>query len=426
MSGVAASLVERSALAFAHAQQLDSISSIPVEQRAAVVRSVAQALSLPERAVQVELAIHWHETSGRSGQKLAGSALTTASSNHARQGDPKVRPHMMAIAGLTHSAPPKPKDDVIRRSDRMWAALATGEPFKLSVSQATDLQPELLRRGIRLDDHVIQPGIYGPDRVPRVGEYGAVQLSKIKDDDPILDTPIFRGMGSEDPAIHALMITGRLIPAGTSGDYEGFKTYSHRGALDAYEWSLDPFVALKATGGHGYLLKTTLRELRELGKKNVVARKKGDSEGGIFIADTIRPEVRAVGRLTKSYEISRPIPEPTHSNAEKFARMLSAQVPGHGGWDGYLEAGSGKGPQILVTSHAEQTFKQVAFLIRRLSELTPDDPSIDRLRTEAAALNGQDPTARVEGGRKILQNLKIKVANIEAKHAPVEHDPFSL
>lgn len=422
---VAASAVERSALAYAQAQRLDSIASVPVEQRAALVRRVAQALSLPERAVQIELSIHWHETSGRSGQTVAGSALTQASSSQARQGDPKIRPHMMAIAGLTQSAPAKPKDDVIRRSDRMWAALGSSEPFKLSINQATDLQPELLRRGIRLDDHVIQPGIYGPDRVPRVGEYGMVQLAKIKDDDPILDTPIFRGMGSEDPAIHALVVTGRLIPAGTSGDYEGFKTYSHRGALDAYEWSLDPFVALKATGGHGYLLKTTLRELRATGKKSIVARKKGDTEGGIFISDTIKPEVRSVGRLSKSYELSRPIPEPTHPNAEKFARMLSAQVPGLGGWDGYLESGTGKGPQVLVTSHAEQTFKQVAFLIRRLSELSPEDPAIDRLRTEAAAVNGSDPAARVAAGRKILQNLKIKVANLEEKHAPVEQDPFS-
>lgn len=84
-----------------------------------------------------------------------------------------------------------------------------------------------------------------------------------------------------------------------------------------------------------------------------------------------------------------------------------------------------EGPQVLVTSHAEQTFKQVAFLIRRLSELSPEDPAIDRLRTEAAAVNGSDPAARVAAGRRILQNLKIKVANLEEKHAPVEQDPFS-
>jgi hypothetical protein len=408
-SRVTPAVIERSASRYAAQNGFGSIDAIPPEKRDAAVAEIARSLQANEAEVRVVLGLHWLETIGRRGNAVSGGAIASASSNLARSGDRESRPVMIASAQLTAKQPPK-SHEIIRRGDRILRALGSDEPAKVADQPPIDLRPDLLRKGIVLDEPVVQPGLYGaPDKKPRVGECGTIDLRKLRDGDPILDLPIYRGMGSEDPAVHALLVSGRLIPAGTSWDYEAFKTYSNRSPLDAYEWTLDPYVALKSTGGHGYLLQTTLRELKNAGKKEL-CRKSGDSEGGIFIASMIEPRVRSVGHVDGAFEIGRPLPKAEHPNAERFAKILAAKVPDHGGWDAFLESGE-KAVQPMMIMHAEQTAKQVAFLTRRLAEKSPDDPLIDRARTAMAELNGATPGDRIAKGRELMASLKMKIAS---------------
>ncbi|MFO0723494.1 MAG: hypothetical protein U1E65_06925 [Myxococcota bacterium] len=407
---MASPLIERSALAFA---KTNSIAEIPPERRADTVQAVARDLGISEAAVKLALSVHWNETQGKQGTGVTGAAMLIPSSAAMRKGDSAGRPRMMQLENALSLKKPAPKDDVVQRADRLTKAIGGEEPTKVVDLAPTELRPELMRRSIALDEQVIQRGLYGePDKKPRIGHYGMVQLMKLKDNDPLLDVPIYRGMGSQDPAVHALLVSGRLIPGGTGGDYEGFKTYSDRSPIDAFEWTLDPYVALKGAGLHGYLLQTSLRELRDAGKKDV-ARKVGDSEGGIFIAATIKPRVKAVGHGSHCYELGRTLPEPTHKNLENFVRSLQVRVPEAGGWSAFVDTDH-QALKAITHVQAEETFKQISFLTRRIEELSPNDTLAPKARDQAAALNGKPTEERVREGRKILENLKQRLANLSA------------
>ena len=260
-----------------------TVAEIPAPQRAAVVARVAAELRIPEPEVLQTLARDWNETQGRAGQRVAGGHLSAASSTtpraaatggglsttallaaRQRQLEPKpaasTKPAATSAATNTSTTP----DRVATRADSIDRALRGATAARVSDDVPYEQVPFTMRRMVAMDARVVRPGLDGaPDAKVRTGDYGAVVLAKLAPDDPIWDMPLYRGMGSSDPAILGLRITGQLVPGGTSNDYESFKTYSNKQPLDAFEWTLDPFVALKGAGGHGYLLRTTLRELAD-------------------------------------------------------------------------------------------------------------------------------------------------------------------
>ncbi|MCP4500833.1 MAG: hypothetical protein GY822_12805 [Deltaproteobacteria bacterium] len=306
--------ISASAALYAMDKGFDSIDRIPPKARPATIAHVAAEIGVPRSDVLKVLAEEWMETSGRSGAKVAGSELASQRSHtsDARQAGAlspmHVRMNAMTGASIPSSQTTSPAKSATSSNSRaddlknlVAATLANGPsdfiknataeleasqtaPKKLSQnpnrvrSSESDINAGLKGEGkSRLNEE--QPYTWGRSLHQKLeqfdagflqkgtspGSYAGVDLRSIPDDDPRLDLPLYRGMNSMDPATHALALTGKLIPQGTSGDYEGFKLYSHKKPLDAYEFSADPYIAMKGAGVHGYLLQTTLRDLRDAG-----------------------------------------------------------------------------------------------------------------------------------------------------------------
>lgn len=404
------------------------VADVPAAQRDGLVAAVATELRAPSAEVRAILAADWNETHGRAGQSLTGASAVGPSSTARRavaaQG---ATPASLMIAGQKArnavGAAPTTPPDVARRADAIDRALRGDAPTRVTDEVPYDQLPLVMRRNVALDAKVIRPGLDGaPDSAVRTGDYGAIVLAKLSPDDPILDLPLYRGMGSSDPAVHALRLTGQLVPGGSSNDYEGFKTYSHRAPLDAFEWTLDPFVAMKGAGGHGYLLRTTLRELRDAGQRDV-ARKVGDTEGGLFIDGPIKPTVRSLGHLPGSYAIGAPIESAADPKRARFAELLAKRLPEVGGYGG-LEDGADRLAEPLAKQALVEQRAQATFWLDRLEELEPGSALGKRAAARLAALDAEPSVdTRRAGVRAVTDELKLRVA---AQLPPPSDDPFGL
>ncbi|MBI2373522.1 MAG: hypothetical protein HYV07_05930 [Deltaproteobacteria bacterium] len=441
------SAVEAAASRHAIAAGLQSVAQIAPSERASITQKISKELGVDPRSVQFVLGVHWNETSGLAGAKSNGAFLASASSaqrrsvaqngtsafevranqmkasaqveNSGERSEPAGRSDPRQTGGLADGDSLRPGaaksgQKPLERAERIDAALEAPGPSTLSDSAPLELRTKIARRNVALDQHVIQPGLYdAPDRKPRTGEYGQIRLKDLEDSDPLLDTRFFRGMGSADPAVHALRLTGKLIPPGTSGDYEAFKTYSHKEPLDAYEWTLDPYVALKGTAGHGCLVSVSLRELKAQGVKEVF-RKVGDTEGGLFVAAMFEPKAREVGHSNGAYELSATSPKVEREGADNFARALAQKVPDAGGWDEYLESGA-KGALPMKKAAVSEIGKQLLFFHRRLETLKPSSPLLEKARLALIELKEAEVDQRLEGLRNLSRNLRSAVADLESK-----------
>lgn len=390
------------------------VADVPVGQRDGLVDAVARELRTTRGEVAAVLASDWNETRGRAGQRVTGAGAAPVSSTTRRAvhglGGTATSLQMQQLRAAAASTPPA--SDIARRADAIDRALRGDAAVKVSDDVPCEHLPLVLRRNVAFDGRVVRPGLDGAkDEKVRTGDYGAVVLGKIPDGDPILDLPIYRGMGSSDPAIHALRLTGKLIPGGTSGDYEGFKTYSNREPLDAFEWTLDPFVAMKGTGGHGYLLRTTLRELRDAGHKDV-ARKAGDSEGGIFIDGLVSPTARSIGHLPGGYALGEPVTVPADPQRDRYAEVLSRRLREHGGYGALIEAGDKlAGP--LAQQQLRELRGQVGFWAERVAELDSSAPAAARVQGRLEAADRiEDPAKKLRALRALSDDLKLRAASL--------------
>jgi hypothetical protein len=408
-----------------------TVAEIPAPQRAAVVARVAAELRIPEPEVLQTLARDWNETQGRAGQRVAGGHLSAASSTtpraaatggglsttallaaRQRQLEPKpaasTKPAATSAATNTSATP----DRVATRADSIDRALRGATAARVSDDVPYEQVPFTMRRMVAMDARVVRPGLDGaPDAKVRTGDYGAVVLAKLAPDDPIWDMPLYRGMGSSDPAILGLRITGQLVPGGTSNDYESFKTYSNKQPLDAFEWTLDPFVALKGAGGHGYLLRTTLRELADQGVRDV-ARKVGDTEGGFFIEGRHRPVARSLGHVPGQYVLGAELTPSADPRAARYAELLSKRVPEQGGYGEFIDSGHDLAKPLLL-QRATELSGQVGFWADRLSELDPSSVAPARARARLETLAKEpDVAERARELRKLSDGLKLRVAEV--------------
>ncbi|MBI4816407.1 MAG: hypothetical protein HY791_09115 [Deltaproteobacteria bacterium] len=419
--------VEASAAKYAALRGFGDVAAIPVSERDAAVHAVSRALQLPAADVRMTLAVVWNETAGRSGQAVTGAGLGAASSIEARKngglGPMSLQIRSKAEANRTSATTSQPSaNPTHKRGDKIDSALKSDGAARVSDEQPFEFQPMIARRMVAFDADVIQPGIMGGlDKKPRVGSYGVLKLDRLSDDDPRLDVPIYRGMGSQDPAVHALKASGRLIPAGTSSDYEAFKTYSHREPLDAYEWTMDPYVALKSAGGHGYLVRTTPRELRAQGVKEIT-RKVGDTEGGLFISATFMPHVRTLSHTSGAYDVGSVDFGHAHPKAELYAKMLSRKVPNGGGWDEFLQSGD-PATKPLFKVRSDETSKQALFFADRVAELDPSSSLPGQVRAKILDLaKVDDLEARHQSAKKLVNSLKVKVADLDIPKEPAVWD----
>ena len=393
--------IEDTARRYAKTLGAEDIAGIPPAKRQLATHTVANSLGISPSSVRVALGVHWNETAGQQGIDLSGGRLTKASSHEVRPRGPDLSMVTVRTAGSSETAAPA-KPVVIGKGDAVDRALSGDGAARVTDTRPLTFAPKLARRGIAIDDLI--PGV-------NVGSYGAIDPSKLSANDPALDIPIYRGMSSQDPTVHALLLTGRMIPQGRGSDYEGFKRYDHKQALDAYEWTLDPYVALKASGGHGYLVQTSLRELMSQGKVDI-ARKAGDSEGGIFIGSTIKPHARPVGHLDGCYDLSGTVSPTSNPKAEQFAKFLAAKVPGRGGWDEFVAAG-GNGTLPLQRVRLIETKKQVDFWIDRVRDLDPSCALIPKIHKYMTKLPDDDPARAIGLARKCIAALKMKTVDLE-------------
>ena len=402
--------VRHAASQCADQMDLGPLGSIPPGPgRDGLTRTVAWRLGINRAQVALELGTLWNDTVGRQGGRVAGSDQAEASDVTAR-GNQDTSPLATLIRQLAEMPEPKPRAAARRPARKLDSPEAIQAALNGAAAK-TISDTQLYSHGSRVsqDNAAFDRQFSGTS----FGNYAAVDFSKIDPKDPVLDMPIYRGMSSEDPAVHAMLLTGKLVPQGRSGDYEGFKTYGHKSPIDAYEWSLDPYIALKGAGGHGYLVQTTLRDLKDALPPHCVARKVGDTEGGLFISAPVEPRVKSVVHVSGTYALGAVQPKVRGPNAGKLADHLQARVPGHGGWDEYLDSGL-KGATILKRAHLRETRRQIDHWCQRLLELQPDSTLPAKVRQRVARADEKgSPSAAIRCAKEQLGNLKLRVVCLE-------------
>lgn len=382
--------VERAALRHVFGAAEGQLSEIPPAQRIGTIGAVAQALGMPAREVRTILEIHWLETTGRAGAHgLNGQArVPRGAKTPGLTVDPLSIRFLGVDDGPTHNAA------------SVSAQFAGEAPTAVRWDQPLDFEFERLRRNRQLDAS-LPPG--------KTGEYAKVPLSKLDPDDPLLEQRVYRGIGARDPAQVALQLTGHLIPEGRSGDYERFKTYDHRDPLDAYEWTLDPFVAAKSAGGRGALMSMSLRELLDQGAE--VFRKRGDTEGGVFIASVVAPEHRVVVNEGDVYRLSsRTGTARTPAQAET-AQKLRAALERRGSWPALWQANPALAERMMKTQ-AVETERLVRHWLERLTAKAPDDPVAARVEAQLAAPRPEAPQANLQLLERALRSVALRAGDL--------------
>lgn len=350
-------------------------------------------------------------------QALTGANQASVSSTQ------RVAPRTIGAFGLQAAQLVAARQDVdegpkLARSGKAVVAALNGDGAASIVDERPlDLLGPIERANVTFDSlHA---------RVP-VGDYAGIDFRNLPDDHPALDLKIYRGMSSSDPAVHALLTTGHLVPQGRGGDYEGFKRYDHREPLDAYEWTLDPYLAMSRSGGHGYLVETSLRELRDQGLRNELGRKVGDSEGGIFIAANVRPRVRVVEHHTDRFDLKEVRPlvrEDEQALAKTIAGKLGGAVVEAGGWEGFMGKGGIdpslpekdrkllNGMRLRVARHkVDQSLDQIDYYGARIREVDPSNTRFGQLRMKLV----EAKLAEDGMGKNIGQTLGTARRTLEA------------
>ena len=396
--------IEQTAQRWADLSGFSSIADIPQAKRDLATTCVATHLGVAESSVAAALGIHWLETNGRQGMDLSGGNITQTSSNAPRR---VVMNATMAMIQNQVSAKPAKRpaaadSGVLKTGPAIMQGLDNGGAATVKHSRPMSLVADIARRNVAFDSKI--SGV-------AVGSYGTIDPTKLDPSDPVLDMPMYRGMGSSDPAVHALRLTGKLIPQGMSSDYEGFKHYDHKSPIDSYEWTLDPYVALKGAGGHGYLVKTTLREMMAQGKVEL-GRKVGDTEGGIFIASAIEPNVRPLAHQNNTYELGPAVAFTKSENSEKLAKFLASRVPREGGWDEFIDSGH-KAAVFLDKAKLAESKSQVWFWCGRVRDLAPNDKLAIKVRDRMQTIADQPLDKALALTRSMVGNLKMRVVTLE-------------
>jgi len=425
----------------------DGIDAIPPKVRPEAIAHVAKEVGVPKLQVLNFLQDEWDTSNQGAAQKTAGSDLAAQRTNThgARQAGTMggVHARMSAMMGenitvgpanapskqeaisadipgandslksleaelMAYASQPKAKPQVdksdpnrLRKStdDIMDGLQQTGKA-RLNEDQPYGFGEQVVRKLEQFDQSYLEKGI-------APGDYAHVDLKSIADDDPRLDMPLFRGMNSQDPATHALGLTGQLIPAGHSSDYEGFKRYDHKETLNAYEWSADPYIAMKGAGAHGFLVQTTLREIRDQGGADI-SRKTSDSEGGFFIASPIQPRVRRITHPEGSYNLEAlEAPKEQTDNVKQYAGFLARKVPQHGGWDEFLDSGN-PNAKSMNKRGLRETLLQVQHWSDRVKDVAPNSKTPGNVFAKIKAnVDVNKPKAGKAFAQRMLQDLQM-------------------
>ena len=382
--------IERAALVHAFGAAEGQVAQIPPAARPGTIGAVAQALGIRPSEVRTTLEIHWLETSGRAGARgLHGQARAL--------GSPQVQglrldPLSIQLLGL---------DDGPTHNARSVHAQFAGEaPTSVRRDQPLDFEEDLSRRNRALDASL---------PTGKVGEYGQLPLERMDADDPLLEVRVYRGIGGRDPAQVAVRMTGHLVPEGSSGAYDRFKTYDHRDPLDAYEWTLDPFVAAKSAGGRGALMSMTLRELKAQGAE--VYRKRGDTEGGIFIASVVAPEHRVVANEGDAYRLSGRSDVARAAAQAEGAKRLRAALLRHGGWEG-LGAARPAFQARLAEGEAAEAERLIRHWLTRLEAARPGDSVAARVEAQLAAPPLGSPQEELQRLERLLRAVSMRAADL--------------
>jgi hypothetical protein len=393
------------ALRNAQEAQHKDIAQVPEQERVGLIASVAHELGVPRAQVFHELAVDWMESSGAQGAKATGADLAATDATKRRpgglgQGAVHVRFNNVTFA---KRGPEKP-----RSLQDTWDALEGVGKTSVNDERPYGFEQVLDKRTRQVDELLAGKG---------PGEYGVLDLKNIPDDHPALDLPVFRGMGAADPAVHALHLTGKLIPSGTGSDYEGFKKYSHRDALDGYEWSLDPYIAMKGAGAYGTVVQATLRDL--LQQDVEVTRKTTDTEGGFFVAGAVEPAtMRTIAHVHQhgkgTYELSEQRDKPGEK-ADAFAQHLTKKVPGMGGWEGFMELGNTK---VVKTMHKQALRSGLERLMHWTDQLkrgAPDDPLLEKVPTlikQSREKHADDYEETLKVVDKLLEAVQMRAVDL--------------
>lgn len=158
-------------------------------------------------------------------------------------------------------------------------------------------------------------------------------------------------------------------------------------------------------------MQTTLRELQEQGAKEI-ARKVGDSEGGIFIGAVFEPKVRAVGHVEGHFDLAAMQSPVQHAKAGPYAAALAERVPEAGGWDEFIELGS-KAALPLQKMHLRQTQAQAAYWCQRVEELAPSSKLPQQVRAKLATIATDDVERAQRMSKRLVDTLKMKVAELQ-------------
>lgn len=384
--------VERAALTHAFGVPEGDLAQIPAEARPGTIGAVAKSLGVRPSEVRTILEVHWLETTGRAG----AFAL-----NGQRRSAPKVSPTRggfdplsIQIMGLCDN------DGPTHNAGSVHAQFAGEAATEVKWDQPLDFDTDRSRKNRELD---------GALPKGKVGEYATVPLSKIADDDPLLQMRVYRGIGGRDPAQVALRMTGHLVPEGTSSAYDRFKTYDHRDPLDAYEWTLDPFVAAKSAGGRGTLMSMTLGELKAQGAE--VFRKRGDTEGGIFVASVVAPEHRIVANEGDRYRLSGRSGTTRTPQQREAGHKLRGALERFGSWEGLLDARP-KLAERMQQTRATETERLVRHWLTRLDRDHPGDPVAAGVQAQLEKVPTDDVQARLQALEKLLQRTSMRVSDL--------------
>lgn len=383
---------------------------VPQQQRMETLQSVAAATGLSLSTVIDVLSLAWSEVNeGRGAASRAYLGTDSAPSGPGAQ-RPLMRTdgtgsplgiRMMQLGGESESQRP---------IDKLHDRLASAMPGRIA-RQLTGSTADAKARAVEVDALLLKDTV-------REGAYGALELKALAADDALLDMPLYRGMSAADPAVHALKLTGALIPQGTSSHYEAHKEYgNHTYEMDAYELTLDPFQAIKYAADGGVLIRTTLRELREQGLD--VARKKGDSEGGFFVTGNLSPGLtRVIGSRADAFVLEggkhiEPVPH--------MIRHYAGAVPQAGSWSAFLTDDNAplKAARSVLLGEASQAAEaQVLYWTRKLKDLDVKDPRIvqrlDTYTRGAATLERHDYVARTALAQETAEWLTMRAAEHDA------------
>ncbi len=382
--------VKLSAEAHAALKGYNSAESVPPEEQAATAQQVAQAMDLPLGEVLGALRKSvWAGTGDITHRNLTGAKHTQASSTQQRKTQSDgLPPHMVIVGGYSNDAAAMVKPSKVFEQ-------ATGkEVSRIFAEQPYNFAQTIVDRAAQVD-----------------GCLSGKEGGEITKDLPqeVLDMPVFRGMSGAGFNAASLCLLGYVIPEGSSQDYAGFKTSTHKGGnIDATEWSLDPYIALKSTKGRGYMIQSTLGELLEQGAH--ITRFAKDTEGGFFVTGAIQPTAKGVSNEGDHYYVSDPIRPPDNEAARKAAKHLQSNLSRSGGWRGFLNQDT-KLAVALNKQGLGEAKTQLHFFLSKLGQHKEAEGIAKTIKTR---LRGLDPKMDLVSARKsvnkLLQRVQMELA----------------